>query len=56
VLAQPRLALGTQIYNSKLYLEVPDLFAWTVAVVALSLLLEKLLGLLVGRGKGAEGL
>lgn len=53
VLCLPRRAIGTQIYNAKLYLEIPDLFAWTVAVVALSLLLEKLLKGLLGRGKGA---
>lgn len=52
VLCLPRPSIGTQIYNSKLYLEVPDLFAWTVAVVALSLLLEKLLRALLRRQKG----
>lgn len=52
VLCLPRPAIGTQIYNAKLYLEVPDLFAWTVAVVALSLLLEKLLRALLRRRKG----
>lgn len=52
VLCLPRPAIGTQIYNSKLYLEVPDLFAWTVVVVALSLLLEKLLRALLRRRKG----
>ena len=43
VLCLPLKALGTQIYYSKLYLEIPDLFAWTVAVVVLSLLREKAL-------------
>lgn len=52
VLCLPKQAIGTQIYNSKLYLEIPDLFAWTVVVVALSLLLEKLLHALLRRGKG----
>ena len=56
VLCTPRWAIGTQIYNSKLYLEIPDLFAWTVVVVALSLLLERLLTLAVRRGKGGEEL
>ena len=40
-LSRPRLALGTQVYNAKVYLETPDLFAWTAAVVILSFLLEK---------------
>ncbi len=40
VLCTPRRAVGTQVYYAKLYLETPSLFAWTVTVVALSLLLE----------------
>lgn len=40
-LSRPRLALGTQVYNSKVYLETADLFAWTAAVVILSFLLER---------------
>ena len=51
VLCIPRPAIGTQIYNSKLYLDIPDLFAWTVAVVLLSLALEWLLRRLLERGK-----
>lgn len=42
-LSRPRLALGTQVYNAKVYLETADLFAWTAAVVALSFLLERAL-------------
>lgn len=47
VLCTPRSAIGTQIYNTKLYLEVPDLFAWTAVVVVLSLLLEGVLSLVL---------
>lgn len=54
VLCLPRPSIGTQIYNSKLYLEVPDLFAWTVVVVALSLMLEKLLRALLRTRKGGD--
>ncbi len=42
-LSRPRLALGSQVYNAKVYLETPDLFAWTAAVVVLSFLLERAL-------------
>lgn len=42
-LSRPRLALGAQVYNAKVYLETADLFAWTAAVVALSFLLERCL-------------
>jgi len=40
-LCWPKKAIGTQIYNTKLYLETADLFAWTVVVILLSLLLER---------------
>lgn len=54
VLCLPRQAIGTRIYNSKLYLEVPDLFAWTMVVVALSLTLEKCLQLAMKGRKGGK--
>jgi NitT/TauT family transport system permease protein len=43
VLCLPSSAMGTQIFNTKYYVEIPELFAWTAVVVTLSLLLEKLL-------------
>lgn len=51
VLCQPVKAIGTGIYEGKLYLETDHLFAWTVVVVILSLLLEKLLHYLLLRLK-----
>lgn len=40
-LSRPRVALGTEVYRSKLAMETADLFAWTAAVICLSLLVEK---------------
>lgn len=54
VISLPRLAIGTEIYQSKLYLEIPDLFAWTLVVVAMSLLLEAALRLTVREEKGGR--
>lgn len=48
----PRPGMGTQIYNTKLYLEIPQLFAWTAVVVALSLTLEWLLDRALRKWKG----
>lgn len=42
VLCQPRKAVGTQLYFAKIYLETENLFAWTLVVVALSILMEHL--------------
>ena len=41
VLTLPRLSIGKNIYESKLYLETTDLFAWTLVVVLISLIVEK---------------
>ena len=54
VISLPVLAIGSEIYRAKLYLEIPDLFAWTLVVVAMSLLLEALLKQLTGRKKGGS--
>lgn len=54
-------SIGERLYMSKLYLETPELFAWTAVIVLLSYLSEKLLALLLGRlapapaEKGGEG-
>lgn len=45
VLCRPPLAVGSGIYNAKLTLETPELFAWTAVVAALSFVLEKGLSL-----------
>lgn len=42
-LCRPLRAMGTAIWNAKTYLETPQLFAWTAAVVLLSIAVEKLL-------------
>ena len=52
VISLPAQAIGTEIYQSKLYLEIPDLFAWTLVVIAMSLLLESLLKGIVSGKKG----
>lgn len=51
VLSQPKLAIGSNIYYSKVYLETPELFAWTASVIALSFALEILVRKLIGRRK-----
>ncbi len=43
VLCTPKNAIGTQIYFSKTYLETPALFAWTLVIIILSVIIEKLL-------------
>ncbi|MFR5421193.1 MAG: ABC transporter permease [Oscillospiraceae bacterium] len=55
VLTVPR-SHRRMIYESKLYLQTTDLFAWTLAVILLSVGLERLvLHALTPRGKGGGG-
>ncbi len=43
VIALPKQSIGYQLYESKLRIETVDLFAWTLLVIILSMLLERLL-------------
>lgn len=54
VLTVPQPSIGKMIFESKLYLETTDLFAWTLAVILLSLFIERLLLKLVQRIGGKE--
>ena len=53
VLCLPAPSLGQRIYYTKYYLDIPELFAWTAATVALSMALERLLRACLARwGRG----
>lgn len=43
VLTVPANSIGKMIYESKLYLETTDLFAWTLVVITISLFIEKII-------------
>jgi len=49
VIAQPSPAMGTNLFRAKLHLTTDQLFAWTVLVVILSFLLERLFVLAMRR-------
>ena len=49
VIGLPDLTIGEHLYDAKVYLDTPGLFAWTVAIVVLSVALEAL----VSRGPDA---
>lgn len=53
VICPPKLAVGSRIQAARLALETPELFAWTIVIVVLSLVLERALRrILVGKGGG----
>jgi len=43
VLASTKFSIGGQIYDSKIYIETADLFAWTAVVIVMSVILERLM-------------
>ncbi len=49
IIAQPKLSIGYKLYQAKLTIETVDLFAWTLMIILLSVLIERLLVGLIGR-------
>ena len=49
VIGLPNGSIGEHLYNAKVYLETPDLLAWTLTIILISLGCERLLGLCLGR-------
>ena len=39
-----------KLYNAKIYLETPDLFAWTIVIIVISFVFEKCFLWLVRKG------
>lgn len=43
VIGVPKMAVGSRLYEAKIYLETDSLLAWTLTIIVLSVLLEALL-------------
>jgi len=43
VIGLPAGSIGEKLYDAKIFLDTPEMFAWTLAVILISLLFEKLL-------------
>ena len=41
VIGVPAGSIGEELYHAKVYLNTPDLFAWTIVIIAISFLFEK---------------
>lgn len=50
VIGIPKGSVGERLYEAKIYLDTPDLFAWTVVIVLLSLLFGRLFLALLDAG------
>ena len=42
VIGQPLGSMGNGLYNAKIYLETSELFSWTIAIILISYLFERL--------------
>jgi len=51
VICRPAFSIGKALYNAKVYLEAPDLFAWTTTIILLSIALEKIVTRLISPAK-----
>lgn len=49
----PDSSIGEQLQQAKIYLNTPDLFAWTLVIVLVSLIFEKVFLALLKRGERA---
>ncbi len=49
VIGQPLHTIGNGLYLSKVYLETGELFAWTIVVVLIAFVCEKVLGFVIDR-------
>ena len=49
ILCTPKRAIGTELYFAKTYLETSELFAWTLVIIVLSIVIEKLFVFVVGK-------
>ena len=56
IIAIPAGSMGEALYGAKIYFDTADLFAWTLAVVCLSVLFEKALSWLLAGVGGAFGI
>lgn len=49
VIASPNNSIGSQLFDAKIYLETDRLFAWTIVVIILSMIIEKLTIILLSK-------
>lgn len=50
VLCTPADSIGKALYSTKVYMETADMFAWTITIIVLSVVFEKITVYLVGKG------
>lgn len=49
VLCTPLFSIGKMLYESKIYIETTDVFAWTVTIIIISMIIEKVIMWAIGK-------
>ncbi len=49
VLCTPKMSIGKELYEAKVYLETVDVFTWTITVIVISIIIEKALMWSIGQ-------
>ncbi len=55
VISMPQTSVGFYLYRAKINIETADLFAWTLVVIIISVILEKIILFLLKKIPGREG-
>lgn len=50
VIGLPEMSIGEHLYEAKVYLDTPDLFAWTFVIICISIVFETAFEKLIGYG------
>ncbi len=56
VLCTPAGSIGKELYLTKVYMETTDMFAWTLVIIILSIIFEKITVWAIGRGLTKYGI
>ncbi len=51
IIGLPTGSMGERLYEAKIYLETPEMFAWTITIIAISLCSEKIIVRLLHKAK-----
>ena len=54
VIGIPTGSIGEKLYKAKVYLETPDLFAWTLVIIFISVTFEKIFLFLMEKAVGEK--
>ena len=49
IIGLPKGSIGENLYEAKIYLSTPEMFAWTVTIIVLGIIMEKIVMMLINK-------